>query len=229
MSDQIDGNVAIVALVVSLVALFVTANQFLLQLFNSADGYRRCAETVLDVWHRKRHRKWKWSEFRFETRYTTPQIVLTCPQERGFYDEHHGELYLINGPSLQEGACPELDITVHQDYYHVGAKRQGLSVRSSNHYTKSSTSQGDRDVEKAPIDKLQRSGTRGSVSVRTESDSLVTWLRLLRDLHRLSHSYWPLDCKRCPENMTKRNNTGVAESNFDLLSDKLGDQQCGKL
>ncbi|KAF2131801.1 hypothetical protein P153DRAFT_395103 [Dothidotthia symphoricarpi CBS 119687] len=60
MSDnnQSEVSVTIVALVISVVALAVTANQLLAQLFSSADGYRRCAESVIGPWHvlRKRNR-----------------------------------------------------------------------------------------------------------------------------------------------------------------------------
>lgn len=48
---------ALVALIVSLVALLTTVLQVLQQYFSSADGYRRCAESVMGKWAEGGQRK----------------------------------------------------------------------------------------------------------------------------------------------------------------------------
>lgn len=69
-------NVALVALVISLIALVVTTVQLLTQLFGTADGTRRCSTSVLGEWGKLTRWHWRWSEGRFETIYTVPEILL---------------------------------------------------------------------------------------------------------------------------------------------------------
>jgi hypothetical protein len=71
-----DTDLAVIALVVSLVALVTTVGQLLQQYFATADGYRRCHKSVMGEYGRKTRLHWRWREFRFETIYTTPEIFL---------------------------------------------------------------------------------------------------------------------------------------------------------
>ena len=75
MSSEQD-NTAIVAIVIALIAFFVTTAQLLQALFGTAIGYRQCQPSVMGEWATKTRRKWRWSEFRFETIFTTPNIQL---------------------------------------------------------------------------------------------------------------------------------------------------------
>lgn len=68
--------VSTAALVVALVALFTTASQVIAQLFATADGYRRCQDSVIGPWAKLTRRRFRWSEMRYETRYTTPRFGL---------------------------------------------------------------------------------------------------------------------------------------------------------
>ena len=72
----IDTNVAVVALAVALVALIVTSGQLLGQYFATADGYRRCQPSVMGPWAKRTRLRWRWSQFRFETLFTIPEIVV---------------------------------------------------------------------------------------------------------------------------------------------------------
>ncbi|KAL9070462.1 MAG: hypothetical protein Q9161_004886 [Pseudevernia consocians] len=71
-----DTTISIIALAVALVALVTTISQVLGQFLATADGYRRCQSSVMGGWARLTHRKFRWSEMRFETLYTTPQFGL---------------------------------------------------------------------------------------------------------------------------------------------------------
>lgn len=51
-------RIAVVALVVSLVALVATTGQLLQQYFSTADGYRRCQESVMEDWGKKTMLRW---------------------------------------------------------------------------------------------------------------------------------------------------------------------------
>lgn len=68
--------VSTVALIVALVALFTTMSQVVAQLFATADGYRRCQDSVMGPWAKRTRRRFRWSEMRYETRYTTPRFGL---------------------------------------------------------------------------------------------------------------------------------------------------------
>ena len=71
-----DTTISIIALAVALVALVTTISQVLGQFLATADGYRRCQSSVMGGWAKLTHRKFRWSEMRFETLYTTPQFGL---------------------------------------------------------------------------------------------------------------------------------------------------------
>lgn len=72
----VEVTIAEVALVVSLIALFIASGQLLQQMFSTADGYRRCQDSVIGPWAKKTRLVWRWTQFRFETKFTTPEIVL---------------------------------------------------------------------------------------------------------------------------------------------------------
>lgn len=78
MSNNIPSGdtLSIAALVVALVALVVALGQILGQYFATAEGYRRCQASVMGPWARKTRMQWRWSQFRFETFFTTPELVL---------------------------------------------------------------------------------------------------------------------------------------------------------
>lgn len=76
-SNDSGNTLAIAALTVALVALIVALGQILGQYFATADGYRRCQASVMGPWARKTRLRWRWSQFRFETFFTTPEIVLS--------------------------------------------------------------------------------------------------------------------------------------------------------
>jgi hypothetical protein len=83
--DTLNQNIfGLTALLVSLTALVTTVLQVLQQYFSSADGYRRCAESVMGLWAKGTKRKLRMREFRVEVIFETPVIFLAHPKnERG--------------------------------------------------------------------------------------------------------------------------------------------------
>ncbi len=75
MSDA-QTNLAGAALAIALVALVTTLTQLLQQSFTTAEGFRRCQPSVLGPWAKFTRRRWRFQEFRFETRYTVPAITI---------------------------------------------------------------------------------------------------------------------------------------------------------
>lgn len=69
-------NTALAAIIIAVIAFFVTTAQLLQQIFGTAVGYRHCQASVIGEWATLTRRKWRWSEFRFETKFTTPNIRL---------------------------------------------------------------------------------------------------------------------------------------------------------
>lgn len=74
MSDG--NNLSIVAIAVALVALIVALGQLCGQYFATADGYRRCQASVMGPWAKFTRLRWRWSQFRFETLFTSPEILF---------------------------------------------------------------------------------------------------------------------------------------------------------
>jgi hypothetical protein len=73
---------AIVALLISLVALFVSLGQLFQQYLGTADGYRRCLPSVMGVWGTKTQLHWRKREFRFETIYYVPKLTIETLQPK---------------------------------------------------------------------------------------------------------------------------------------------------
>lgn len=81
--DGVNQNVfGLTALIVSLVALITTVLQVLQQYFSSAEGYRRCAASVMGQWAEGTHRKLVWREFRVEVVFETPVIFVAPPDNK---------------------------------------------------------------------------------------------------------------------------------------------------
>ncbi|KAG0649954.1 hypothetical protein D0Z07_3583 [Hyphodiscus hymeniophilus] len=95
--DNLNQNVfGLVALIVSLVALVSTVLQVLQQYYSDAEGYRRCADSVMGLWSSGTRRRIRWSEFRFEVLFETPVIFLSSPENRrGPIKER--DIYYIDG------------------------------------------------------------------------------------------------------------------------------------
>lgn len=109
-------NVAVVALVVSLIALLIASLQLLQALLGSVEGYWRCGEGVIGPWAKRRHRVIHLWELRVETTYITPEIdLLPSTRLRGSssadYDGRAEELYPLN-PTPSDVTTDEIRLTV---------------------------------------------------------------------------------------------------------------------
>ncbi|KAF5131589.1 hypothetical protein E5D57_007944 [Metarhizium anisopliae] len=84
-------TIAVVALIVSAVALIIALAQLLAQVIGTVEGHRRCQAAVMGAWAEKTHRDWHWRQFRYETLFTTPEIVLAS------YDPKRPESVAVTG------------------------------------------------------------------------------------------------------------------------------------
>ncbi|KAF2280286.1 uncharacterized protein EI97DRAFT_430028 [Westerdykella ornata] len=72
---------ALVALIISVIALAIALAQLLAQVVGTVEGHRKCQASVMGKWSKHTHRHWRWTQFRVETRFSTPEIILAsyCP------------------------------------------------------------------------------------------------------------------------------------------------------
>ena len=105
-------DVSYTALAVALVALITTISQLLGQFFATADGYRRCQSSVMGGWAKKTHRRFRWSELRFETLYSTPRFQLSYSNELSDITSIGPGYATLNGSlnSMQSTFCSPLHI-----------------------------------------------------------------------------------------------------------------------
>ncbi|KAH7161722.1 hypothetical protein EDB81DRAFT_785406 [Dactylonectria macrodidyma] len=74
--------VALVALVISLVALAATFMQVMQQYYASAAGYSQCNPKVMGRWASTKTRRFSWDELRFEVEFHVPVIFVSPPSNK---------------------------------------------------------------------------------------------------------------------------------------------------
>lgn len=190
-------DVAIVALVVSLIALAIACIQLLQQLFGTADGYRRCDSSVMGIWSKTRRSPFVARELRYETTYVTPQIALFSP--RDFQDaenEFENGIYWLSRSKLQEPCCKLIKETVHP--FHARSSKQTNHQSPVQEELDGQDRRSGQDLEKTPKGWLASDQNRRKPKKRgAQTDLLVTWLLLLQELHSVYSSYWPGECAMC--------------------------------
>ncbi|KAF4472801.1 Modin [Fusarium albosuccineum] len=118
MPSDVDPEVvvAVVALLVSLVALAATFMQVMQQYYASAAGYAQCNEKVMGKWALTKSRRFSWDELRFEVEFEAPVIFVSPP------DNEHGpireaKIYFLDGTKESlENTWSELDYNPRDEY-----------------------------------------------------------------------------------------------------------------
>ncbi|PHH62303.1 hypothetical protein CDD81_7291 [Ophiocordyceps australis] len=116
--------VAVVALVVSFVALSATFMQVLQQYYASASGYSQCNDKVMGKWADSKTRRFSWKELRFEVHFDTPVIFVSPPDnESGPIDE--APIFFLNGSSESLAETKTFDkMNLRQEYKDRTVKEQ---------------------------------------------------------------------------------------------------------
>lgn len=83
-----------IPLIISIIALILPSLNTLRVFFETAEGYKKCSEAVIGPWSKLRWRRWSWSEFRFETHFVTPKIVLHDISEERLKQDVYKARYL---------------------------------------------------------------------------------------------------------------------------------------
>lgn len=100
-----ENSLSVAALAVALVALIVALGQILGQYFATAEGCRRCQPSVMGPWARKTRMQWRWSQFRFETFFTTPEIVILLVARHGS-SARNGSACTLDTNPMSHGSPP---------------------------------------------------------------------------------------------------------------------------
>ncbi|POR33384.1 Uncharacterized protein TPAR_06416 [Tolypocladium paradoxum] len=94
LSDEL--FVAVVALIVSVVALSATFMQVLQQYYASASGYSQCNEKVMGKWAKSKARRFSWEELRFEVHFDVPVIFVSPPNNESG-PIHGADIFFLDG------------------------------------------------------------------------------------------------------------------------------------
>lgn len=190
MSEQ--DRIALLALIVSLVALLIATLQLTQQLFGTAEGWRRCDYLVIGAWARLRRSRWRWGEFRYETRYTTPEIFLTTGDaDRAnalpttvwltFFVKHYRDSYTLLDPQ----APREITETIESS--------KGLAEsRVDKPHSRFSLISKQNDAEEGYGPGLHLS--RGTQHEEYNSDRFVSWIPLIKGLAEVWKEYQNQGC-----------------------------------
>lgn len=183
-----DNNLAITALAVALAALTVALGQILGQYFATADGYRRCQASVMGPLADKTRLRWRWSQFRFETFFTTPTITMQ-------HYNREGDL---------PGSGPLPRSTGHPVNTHRAFRMSSLPPRS----TSPTNSMAQSPVQNRPSTQpllpsvfiLDGAGSQPDKALTPllqhlqHSDEMVCWIPFLQSLHQHEIELTKLGC-----------------------------------
>lgn len=213
-----DNNLAISALAVALAALTVALGQILGQYFATADGYRRCQASVMGPLANKTRLRWRWSQFRFETFYTTPTIML---------------LPYTKGRKLPGLEPPPLSID-HPDHTHRALRMSTFSPRSTS--PTNSIAQSPRPNQPSAqslilpaIFILDGAGSRPDNALTPilqhlqHSDEMVCWIPFLQSLHQHEIELAKFGCYDISQAMTPLIKPAVTfqERSWDFMSPEI--------
>ncbi|KAJ6438865.1 fungal hydrophobin domain-containing protein [Purpureocillium lavendulum] len=115
-SDEV--IVAVVALIVSVVALSATFMQVLQQYYASASGYSQCNEKVMGAWARTKSRRFSWEELRFEVQFDAPVIFVSPPNNRNG-PILGAPIFFLDGtpPSMEATHTASAEMDLRKEYH----------------------------------------------------------------------------------------------------------------
>lgn len=129
-ADMSDGDsndeviVAVVALIVSVVALSATFMQVLQQYYASAAGYSQCNTKVMGDWAKSKTRRFSWEELRFEVQFDAPVIFVSPPDnKRGPIPD--APIYFLDGTQKSlDDTWTTSDMYLRKEYMMLSTKER---------------------------------------------------------------------------------------------------------
>lgn len=98
---DVSDTTALVALIISVIALVGAILQLLQQYYSSAEGYSNCGERVMGQWSLARRRKFRWTELRFEVQFEAP-VMFVCEPTNKAKPVPGQPLWFANGTKTSE-------------------------------------------------------------------------------------------------------------------------------
>ena len=127
MMDE-NERLSLLALIVALLALIIALGQLVQQIFGTADGYRRCQESVIGPWAKYTELRWRWSQFRFETKFATPDIrLMNIEIGSGYHDLFERQSHVPGRPSIDTANDQELAVSWVNLLFEIRAKEHWKS------------------------------------------------------------------------------------------------------
>lgn len=168
MTEQVDD----VALAIALVALLVSFSQLLAALFSTAEGYRRCQESVIGEWAEYSHRRWHETQWRFETMVVTPEFLLA----------HYSSEGKDSAPSKENA-----DNCAIESGQTNSSKRNSSFQSSFVEKIYDNTTRSIRHKKRSPEGKkLLLNSSYVEKDAEDPKSELVCWIALLQQLHECS-------------------------------------------
>jgi hypothetical protein len=225
--DTVNQNViGLVALLISLVALFTTTVQVLQQYFSSAEGYRRCADSVMGLWAKGTHRRLRWNEFRVEVIFETPVIFVAPPTNlRG--PILNKPIHYIDGTSLshtntrvaepqeQEGSAPPQATTPRA----TGLRAFSQRATSLRVFSQRGTGQQGiiaPELNRQKTDKQKTDKQETNQRVRTADDERASWVTLLSSLQKKERASRKWDEGQLPKTPPKDGTPEIKRPAYEL-------------
>lgn len=188
MAERLDD----IALTIALVALLVSLAQLLAALFSTAEGYRRCQKSVIGEWALYSHRRYRETQWRFETIAVTPEFLLApySPKPPEQDDSYHEE--------KKDSALQLSPLTVNADISAAESARTTSSKRISTfHMVLKKASSFLGEIYDKPMssirhkripegDKLLLHESFAEKHSEDPKSELVCWIALLQQLHDCS-------------------------------------------
>ena len=188
MTERVDD----IALAVALVALVVTFSQLVAQLFSTAEGYRRCQESVIGEWSQYSYRRWRETQWRFETIVVTPEFLLApyspkSSEQVDLYpdEKNDSQLQLPESTEVVDISAVESAQTTskkHDSILHMVPRRALSFIRRI--YEKSTSSIRHKRIPEGNELLLHKSFAEKHQ--KDPKSELVCWIALLQQLHHYS-------------------------------------------
>ncbi|MCJ1381242.1 hypothetical protein MMC17_004351 [Xylographa soralifera] len=169
-----DTSLAASAFAIALVALIIAVGQLLQQYLATADGYRRCQRSVMGDWAKMTRLRWRWREFRLETRFTTPELYLSgdgagTKEEQVFItgETKSREQTFLPASSFDNDVDAHIRTDASSEAATMTLLRRPFSWR--------------------PTKKQHQLNSGRNDSSHNPSDELACWLPLLDQIHRITY------------------------------------------
>ncbi|KIH89128.1 hypothetical protein SPBR_07427 [Sporothrix brasiliensis 5110] len=171
-----DTIIAIVALVVSVIALIGTGLQVVQQYMASAAGYSNCDAAVIGPWHTTKKRRFRLSEMRFQVLFETP-VFFVCPADNKRGPINGAPVWFVKGDP--ESIVVTRSLPLDGPGTNNSADKPPQQADGKQNETTDHASQATSSMPKIAHVLQDKRG------VHTADNEMSTWVRLLQELHRM--------------------------------------------